>query len=99
MTFLREGSAAIMLVTLTLSLQCAGMAAVIFWARTSFAPGVLKLGPIRSAMLIMRLMAAFICLRFLPVIHVLKLRQKPELDPSRPVHFRTVHGAGYKFLP
>jgi hypothetical protein len=30
MTFLREGSAAIMLVTLTLSLQCAGMAAVIF---------------------------------------------------------------------
>ena len=22
-----------------------------------------------------------------------------ECDPSRPVHFRTVHGAGYKFLP
>jgi DNA-binding response OmpR family regulator len=31
--------------------------------------------------------------------YVLKLRQKLELDPSRPVHFRTVHGAGYKFLP
>ena len=30
---------------------------------------------------------------------VLKLRQKLERDPSRPVHFRTVHGAGYKFLP
>jgi DNA-binding response OmpR family regulator len=27
------------------------------------------------------------------------LRQKLERDPSRPVHFRTVHGAGYKFLP
>jgi DNA-binding response OmpR family regulator len=31
--------------------------------------------------------------------YVLKLRQKLEPDPSRPVHFRTVHGAGYKFLP
>jgi len=31
--------------------------------------------------------------------HILKLRQKLEQDPSRPVHFRTVHRAGYKFLP
>jgi DNA-binding response OmpR family regulator len=31
--------------------------------------------------------------------HILKLRRKLEPDPSRPVHFRTVHGAGYKFLP
>ena len=31
--------------------------------------------------------------------HILKLRQKLERHPSRPVHFRTVHGAGYKFLP
>jgi len=31
--------------------------------------------------------------------HLLKLRQKLERDPSRPVHFRTVQGAGYKFLP
>jgi DNA-binding response OmpR family regulator len=31
--------------------------------------------------------------------HTVKLRQKLERDPSRPVHFRTVHGAGYKFLP
>jgi DNA-binding response OmpR family regulator len=31
--------------------------------------------------------------------HILKLRQKLERDSSRPVHFRTVHGAGYKFLP
>ncbi len=30
---------------------------------------------------------------------LLKLRKKMEKDPSRPVHFRTVHGAGYKFLP
>jgi len=31
--------------------------------------------------------------------HVLKLRQKFERDPARPVHFRTVHGVGYKFVP
>ena len=31
--------------------------------------------------------------------HILKLRQKLERDPSRPEHFRTVQGAGYKFLP
>ncbi len=30
---------------------------------------------------------------------VLKLRQKAEPDPSRPRHFVTVHGVGYKFLP
>jgi len=31
--------------------------------------------------------------------HILRLRQKLEQYPSRPVHIRTVHGAGYKFLP
>ena len=30
---------------------------------------------------------------------ILRLRQKLEKDPSRSVHFHTVHGAGYKFLP
>ena len=31
--------------------------------------------------------------------HMLRLRQKLESDPSRPLHFLTVHGRGYKFLP
>ncbi len=31
--------------------------------------------------------------------HVLRLRQKLERDPAKPVHFQTVHGAGYKFVP
>jgi DNA-binding response OmpR family regulator len=31
--------------------------------------------------------------------HLLKLRQKLENDPSHPLHFLTVYGRGYKFLP
>jgi DNA-binding response OmpR family regulator len=31
--------------------------------------------------------------------HVLRLRQKLERDPARPVHFLTVHRVGYKFVP
>ncbi len=30
--------------------------------------------------------------------HILRLRQKLEKDPAHPLHFRTVHGAGYKFV-
>ena len=31
--------------------------------------------------------------------HMLRLRKKLESDPSHPLHFLTVHGRGYKFLP
>ena len=31
--------------------------------------------------------------------HILSLRQKLENDPTKPVHFLTVHNAGYKFVP
>jgi len=31
--------------------------------------------------------------------HILRLRQKLEVDPANPLHFRTVHSAGYKFVP
>ncbi len=30
---------------------------------------------------------------------ILWLRKKLEKDPSSPIHFRTVHGSGYKFVP
>jgi DNA-binding response OmpR family regulator len=30
--------------------------------------------------------------------HVLRLRQKFETDPERPVHILTVHGQGYRFV-
>jgi DNA-binding response OmpR family regulator len=31
--------------------------------------------------------------------HIMKLRQKLEVDPLNPIHFKTIHGAGYKFVP
>jgi DNA-binding response OmpR family regulator len=31
--------------------------------------------------------------------HMLRLRQKLEIDPSQPSHFLTVHGLGYRFVP
>jgi DNA-binding response OmpR family regulator len=31
--------------------------------------------------------------------HVLRLRHKLEKDPTEPLHFRTVHSVGYKFVP
>src|SRR5262252_9692075 len=30
--------------------------------------------------------------------HILRLRQKLEKDPANPIHFRTVHSAGYRFV-
>ena len=31
--------------------------------------------------------------------HVVRLRQKLEMDPTTPRHFLTVHGVGYRFIP
>jgi two-component system alkaline phosphatase synthesis response regulator PhoP len=31
--------------------------------------------------------------------HILRLRQKLEKNPNRPVHIRTLRGSGYKFVP
>ncbi|MBE0657530.1 MAG: response regulator transcription factor [Bryobacteraceae bacterium] len=31
--------------------------------------------------------------------HVVRLRQKLEAEPNAPVHFVTIHGVGYRFLP
>ncbi len=30
--------------------------------------------------------------------HIMRLRQKVEKNPASPVHFRTVHGVGYRFV-
>jgi hypothetical protein len=68
MIFVREASVAVVLVTLTLLLQCAGMAALISRGRTSLAPDVHRLGPIRSAVLMMRFITAFIVLHIFEIL-------------------------------
>ena len=47
-SFLREAGTAVFLAMLTLCLQCAGMAALISFAKPRLAPGDLRLGPIHA---------------------------------------------------
>lgn len=63
MTFFHQFSAAVLLVTLTLSLQFAGVAALINWLRRSMTGNIYQLGPIRSAALVLKLTIAIILLQ------------------------------------
>lgn len=63
MTFFHQFSAAVLLVTLTLSLQFAGVAALINWLRRSMTGNIYQLGPIRSAALVLKLTIALILLQ------------------------------------
>ena len=62
MSFFRESVAAVLLVILTLWMQCAGLAALIFWVRRAVAGDLHRFGPVRSASLVVRLTAAVIVL-------------------------------------
>src|SRR5258708_9667078 len=68
MIFIRQASAAAVLVMLTLSLQCAGMAALIASARTSLALDIHKLGYLRSALLMVRFTTAIITLHVVEIL-------------------------------
>ena len=67
-SFVREAGTAVFLVMFTLCLQCAGMAALISLAKPSLAPDDLRLGPLRSALLMVRLMTAFIVLHIFEIL-------------------------------
>jgi hypothetical protein len=62
MTFFHEVGTAILMVIVTLWLQCAGVAALIVWVRRAVTGDVHILGPFRSAALVVRLTAAIIVL-------------------------------------
>jgi hypothetical protein len=68
MTFLRQASAAAILTTLTLSLQVAGMALLIHWARARLASNIHKLGPVLSAVLMVRFTTAIIALHLSHIV-------------------------------
>jgi hypothetical protein len=68
MAFLHKTIVVTILVVLTLCLQCAGMAALIHWARSRFALGLYRLGPWRSGMLIVRFTSIIIVLHGLQIL-------------------------------
>ena len=62
MTSFPEIGIAVLLIILTLWLHCGGLVALIFWVRRVVAGDLYRLGPFRSAALIVRLTAAVIVL-------------------------------------
>jgi len=68
MGFLRQAVAATILVTLTLSVQCGGMAALIDWGIAHFSRYRHRLGPVRSAALIVRLTSVLIALHMSQIL-------------------------------
>jgi hypothetical protein len=68
MVLVRQACAAIVLVTLTLVLQSAGMAALIQWAIDHLPADADRLGRIRSALIMVRFTGLLICLHVLEIV-------------------------------
>jgi voltage-gated potassium channel len=68
MDFARQASAAVFLVTVTLFVQGAGMAVLIHYARVRIATGIRGLGPVRSAVLMVRFTTLMIVLHILQIL-------------------------------
>jgi voltage-gated potassium channel len=68
MSSVYQAGAAVLLVMLTLCLQCAGLAVLIRWLRRAVASGVHKLRPFHSATLVMQSTAAILVLHALQVL-------------------------------
>src|SRR5271167_4344384 len=68
MDFVHQGWAAFVLITLTLILQAAGMAALIQWIKAQFPKGISHLGLFRSALLVVRFTSLLVCLHMLEIL-------------------------------
>jgi voltage-gated potassium channel len=64
----RQAGAAVILVAVTLWLQCAGMGVLIHWTRTIIERSTKKLSPWHSAVLMVRFAAAMIVLQILEIL-------------------------------
>lgn len=67
MIFARQAGIAVFLVTLTLWMQCAGIAVLIRWARDSIERGVARLSALHAAGLMIRFSTLVIVLHFLQI--------------------------------
>lgn len=68
MTLIPQATAAVLLLVLTLCLQCAGVAALIEWLRRATARDPQGLGPVRSAVLVVRSTIAIIIIHGLVIL-------------------------------
>lgn len=68
MTLIPQVSAAVLLLILTLCLQCAGVAALVEWLRGVTAKGGQGFGPVRSAVLVVKSTIAIIILHGLVIL-------------------------------
>ena len=68
MEFISVAGAGAVLVALTLSLQCAGMAALIHWARAYFARSMYGIGAMHAAVLMMRATSVIVVLHLLQIL-------------------------------
>jgi len=68
MPFIRQAVAAAVLVALTISLQTAGIAGLIEWGKIYFARGIHRLGPLHSAVLVLRITMVMIAMHLLEVL-------------------------------
>ena len=68
MIFVYEGGAALVLVALTLWLQCGGIAVLIIWLRTAVAGNIHRLESLHIAVLIVRLITAVIALHVIEIL-------------------------------
>jgi len=67
MTFARQAGTAVFLVTLTLWIQCLGIAVLIHWVRASIERGVARLSTLHAAILMIRFSILVIVLHFLQI--------------------------------
>ena len=68
MIFLHRASVTIILVTLTLTLQSVGMAALIQWIKAQFPKGIQRLGVFRDSLLVVQFTSLLLCLHGLEIL-------------------------------
>jgi voltage-gated potassium channel len=68
MIFVRQGCVAVVLVTLTIIFQSAGMVALIEWIKAKFPNGIHRLGIFRSFILVVRFTTLLVCLHVFEIL-------------------------------
>jgi uncharacterized membrane protein len=80
MVFVHQAGAALLLVILTLWVQSAGVAALIGWLRHAATGDIHRLGPFRSAGLVVQLTTAVVALHALNILLWLNLHKGTRCD-------------------